>query len=125
MDSEEVRYRLLELIDRRPQLTQREVADELGVSVGKINYCLRALVERGYVKLGNFRRNPDKLRYRYWLTPIGLEAKALAAKGFLQRKMIEYESLREEIERLTADVESYRSSAEPLQRSEVQANVTD
>lgn len=105
MDAEEVRYRLMTLIGQRPQLTQREAANELGVSIGKINYCLKALIERGHVKLNNFRRSPNKLRYRYLLTPTGIEAKAQTAVGFLQRKMVEYERLRIEIARLAAEVE--------------------
>ncbi|MDT0496361.1 MarR family EPS-associated transcriptional regulator [Algiphilus sp. W345] len=112
MDAQEVRYRLLELIEQQPQLTQRQLAEELGVSVGKINYCLHALMEKGYVKLDNFRRNPNKRVYSYLLTPGGLEAKAQATLFFLQRKVAEYEKLRLEILRLSADVEAYRAAGE-------------
>jgi len=111
MDAEEVRYRLMTLIGQRPQLTQREAASELGVSIGKINYCLRALIERGYVKLNNFRRNPDKREYRYFLTPRGIEVKAQVAVAFLQRKMDEYEKLRQEIDRLNLDLDSGRQES--------------
>lgn len=110
MDLDEAHYRLLELIEQRPLLTQREAATELGVSIGKVNNCLKALIERGHVKLGNFRRNPNKLGYRYLLTPSGIEAKAQTAIAFLQRKMNEYEKLRAEIDRLSIDVEAYRSA---------------
>ena len=106
MDSEEVRYRLLDLIGQRPDLTQREAAAELGISVGKVNYCLKALIERGYVKLNNFHRSPEKLKYRYLLTPSGIEAKAQTALSFLHRKIQEYERLQAEIEHLIGDVKN-------------------
>lgn len=112
MDAQEARYRVLVLIEQQPELSQRQLAEELGVSLGKINYCMRALVDKGYVKLGNFRRNPDKGKYSYLLTPSGLEAKARAALFFLQRKRAEYETLRLEIQRLSADVEAYRGAAD-------------
>lgn len=103
LEPEEVRYRLLRLIEERPQLTQREVAEELGVSLGKINYCLRALVDKGHVKLANFRRNPHKRHYAYLLTPAGIEAKADLTLKFLRRKMNEYDRLKGEIDALTAE----------------------
>lgn len=97
MTSEEVRYRLMQRLAQNPAATQRELALEMGVSVGKINYCLRALIEKGHVKLGNFRRNPDKRHYTYLLTPAGVEAKAWAAVQFLRRKRAEYEIIQTEI----------------------------
>ena len=112
MDSEEVRYRLLDLIGQRPELTQREAAAELGVSIGKVNYCLRALIDRGYVKLNNFHRSPEKFKYRYLLTPSGIEAKAQTALSFLQRKIEEYEKLQSEIDRLIGDVRSAHKEAD-------------
>ena len=75
MTADEVRYRLMQRLSREPAATQRELAEEMGVSVGKINYCLRALIEKGHIKLDNFRRNPDKKHYTYLLTPAGIEAK--------------------------------------------------
>ncbi len=103
MEPEEVRYRLLRLIEGRPELTQREVAAELGVSLGKINYCLQALVDKGHVKLSNFRRNPNKRHYAYLLTPAGIEAKAELTLKFLRRKMNEYDRLKREIDALMAE----------------------
>lgn len=97
MTSEEVRYRLMQRLAQNPAATQRELALEMGVSVGKINYCLRALIEKGHVKLGNFRRNPDKGHYTYLLTPAGVEAKAWATVQFLRRKRAEYEIIQAEI----------------------------
>lgn len=105
MQPDEVRHRLLRMIEERPGLTQREVASELGISVGKVNYCLRALIDRGYVKLGNFRRSADKRKYSYWLTPSGIEEKARVAVQFLRRKRDEYERLQSEIHSLMAEVE--------------------
>ena len=104
MSPEEVRYRLLQRLARDPAVSQRELAVELGVSVGKINYCLQALIEKGHVKFDNFRRNPDKRHYAYLLTPTGIEAKAWATVQFLRRKRAEYETIRAEIEALQAEL---------------------
>lgn len=104
MSPEEVRYRLLQRLARDPAVSQRELAVELGVSVGKINYCLQALIEKGHVKFDNFRRNPDKRHYAYLLTPTGVEAKAWATVQFLRRKRAEYETIRAEIEALQSEL---------------------
>src|SRR4051812_9147466 len=92
--------RVLRLIEARPQLTQREMAQELGVSLGKTNYCLHALLEKGFVKIQNFRRSQSKRGYVYLLTPEGITAKASLTRDFLNRKKEEYDALRLEIERL-------------------------
>jgi EPS-associated MarR family transcriptional regulator len=110
MSPEEVRYRLLQRLARDPAVSQRELAVELGVSVGKINYCLQALIEKGHVKFDNFRRNPDKRHYAYLLTPTGIEAKAWATVQFLRRKRAEYETIRAEIEALQAELVQQASS---------------
>jgi EPS-associated MarR family transcriptional regulator len=81
-------------------MTQRNLAKEVGINVSSINFCLKALVEKGWIKMGNFSKNPDKLSYAYLLTPTGLAEKAALTQRFLQRKMAEYEKLREEIEAL-------------------------
>ena len=104
MTADEVRYRLMQRLSRNPSATQRELAEEMGVSVGKINYCLRALMEKGHIKLDNFRRNPDKKHYTYLLTPAGIEAKALATVQFLRRKRAEYETIRSEIDALQREL---------------------
>ena len=104
MTADEVRYRLMQRLSRDPAATQRELAGEMGVSVGKINYCLRALIEKGHIKLDNFRRNPDKKHYTYLLTPAGIEAKARLTRAFLARKMAEYDRLRAQIEDLKAEI---------------------
>src|SRR3989304_8440219 len=97
---EEAHYRLLRLLESSPQLTQRELAREMGVSLGKINYCVAALIEKGWIKARNFRNNKNKLSYAYLLTPSGIEQKAVITVHFLRRKMAEYESLTKEIAQL-------------------------
>ncbi len=105
MLSEEVRYRILKLLEPNPQLSQREVAKELGISLGKVNYCLKALVDKGWIKAANFKNSHNKTAYMYLLTPRGLEEKARVTARFLQRKVEEYEALKAEIERLRGEAE--------------------
>ena len=102
---EDVRFRLLRLLEERPDLSQREIARALDLSLGSANYVLRALVEKGQVKIRNFRASDNKLRYAYILTPGGLETKARLTAGFLKRKRAEYEALRAEIEALQTELE--------------------
>jgi EPS-associated MarR family transcriptional regulator len=101
---EETRFRLLRLLQANPELSQRQLAETLGMSVGKVNYCLRALLEKGLLKMRNFRDNQNKLAYAYYLTPKGAEAKVRATAQFLQRKIREYEEIRQEIEELKREV---------------------
>lgn len=100
MLSDEVRYKLLKLLEANPKLSQRDVARELGISLGKVNYCVKSLVERGWLKATNFKNSKNKVAYMYYLTPRGIEEKAGVTARFLQRKMREYEELRAEIERI-------------------------
>ena len=102
---EESHYRLLRLLDSSPQLTQRELAREMGVSLGKVNYCVNALIEKGWVKARNFRNSNHKLAYAYLLTPRGIEQKAAITVHFLRRKLAEYESLKKEIALLRREVD--------------------
>jgi EPS-associated MarR family transcriptional regulator len=104
-----VQLELMRLLDKNAELSQREVASKLGVSLGKANYVLRALIEKGFVKAENYRNSTNKLAYFYLLTPSGIAAKAELTKNFLERKMREYEALRLEIEQLR--VESSRNAA--------------
>ena len=90
----------MRLLDAKPEVSQREVATSLGMSLGKVNYCLRALMAKGFVKVENYRKSTNKLAYFYVLTPSGRAAKAELTKAFLERKMREYEELRAEIEQL-------------------------
>jgi len=101
---DEIRYRLLRYLDQHPEASQRELARELGVSVGKVNYCLRALIEKGWVKMRNFKRAANKFSYAYILTPKGIEEKVSVTARFLRRKIAEYNALSAEIDRLTEEV---------------------
>jgi EPS-associated MarR family transcriptional regulator len=98
------RYRLLKLLQTNPELSQRQLAHELGVSLGKVNFCLRALLDKGLVKVRNFRDSHNKLAYAYYLTPKGAEEKVRATTQFLKRKMKEYEEIEREIEQLKREV---------------------
>jgi len=106
MSTDEARFRVMRLIQDNPYLTQRQLAQRLGVSLGKANYCLNALIDRGFVKMQNFRRNGRKMAYLYLLTPAGLEEKARVTALFLRRKMDEYEALSAEIAHLQSLVEA-------------------
>jgi MarR family transcriptional regulator, temperature-dependent positive regulator of motility len=98
--TEKAELELLRLIGERSELSQREVASSLGMSLGKANYVLRALIEKGFVKAENYRKSQNKMAYLYLLTPTGIAAKADLTRKFLARKLQEYEELRVEIEQL-------------------------
>ena len=98
------RLQILKLLQANPTLSQRQLAEQLGVSLGKANYCLRALVEKGLVKLGNFSKNPNKGKYAYLLTPAGLEEKTRITLAFLKRKETEFETIQREIEELKREL---------------------
>ena len=105
----ELRLRVLRALEVNPELSQRQLAAELGVSLGGVNYALKALVERGSVKAGNFRKSGSKAAYLYVLTPKGIAEKSSLATAFLGRKLEEYEVLRQEIEALKGEVGSDES----------------
>ncbi|WP_206419938.1 MarR family EPS-associated transcriptional regulator [Minwuia thermotolerans] len=98
-------FRILRLLQANPEMSQREMSDALGVSLGGVNYCLKALLEKGLVKLGNFSAAPDKRRYAYILTRKGVLEKARLTRRFLKRKMAEYEALKAEIETVRAEMD--------------------
>ena len=100
---EETRYRILKLLEENPETSQRQLAEALGVSLGKANYCLKALIDKGWIKVGNFARNDNKRSYAYLLTPKGIQEKARVTKRFLQRKLQEHEALEREIEELRTE----------------------
>jgi len=102
--NDHLRYQILKLLDANPAISQRELAQELGVSLGKTNYCIRAVVDKGWVKVRNFRNSGNKAAYLYQLTPSGISAKARVTRRFLDRKIDEYERLKVEIEELRAQV---------------------
>jgi EPS-associated MarR family transcriptional regulator len=104
---EELRLRILRLLTESPDLPQRELAHRLGLSLGKTNYCLRALVEKGWVKVNNFRNSQNKLAYAYVLTPQGIRAKTLVTAAFLRHKQQEYVRLEHEISDLMAEISSH------------------
>lgn len=112
-ESGEVHYRLLKLLEAKPHLSQRALARELGISLGKINYCIAAVVEKGWVKAQNFRDSQNKLAYAYLLTPRGIEQKAALTANFLRRKIAEYDSLKEEIAQLRREVRDRGVRARP------------
>jgi EPS-associated MarR family transcriptional regulator len=102
--ADELSITILRRLADSPDVNQRELAQHAGVSLGRLNFALRALVDKGWVKVGNFGRNPHKLGYAYLLTPRGIEAKAKLTKAFLVRKLSEYDALRNEIDRLQREV---------------------
>lgn len=110
--NESIHYALLKLIESNPEISQRDLARQMGVSLGKANYCLRALVTKGFVKLENFRRSDNKLAYMYHLTPLGLEEKARLTLCFLRIKEAEYKMIKEEILRLRCEAEAFGHAAE-------------
>ena len=97
---DDVHYKLLTLLEKKPKATQREIAEQLDMSVGKINYCLAALIDKGQIKIRNFTNSNNKAAYAYLLTPKGLKEKAKVTLRFLHRKTQEYEQLQKEIEQL-------------------------
>lgn len=105
MLTDEIRYKILKLIEANPQMSQRQIATQLGISLGKANYCLKALIEKGTLKAFNFRNSQNKLAYLYKLTPKGIEEKAIITSRFLKIKMREYELLEREIEALQREAE--------------------
>ncbi|HEY6923008.1 MAG TPA: MarR family EPS-associated transcriptional regulator [Steroidobacteraceae bacterium] len=104
MSGEELRYKLMRLLEANPGMSQRDAARELGISLGKANYCLKALIHKGWVKATRFKNSRNKAAYMYLLTPRGIEEKASLTLEFLQIKMREYEILRHEIEQIQRDV---------------------
>jgi len=104
MSDQEIQFKALKLLDKNPNFSQRELSAELGVSLGKTHYVVKALINMGWVKLDNFRRSDNKLGYAYLLTAKGISEKANITVRFLARKQLEYDALRDEIEQLKAEV---------------------
>jgi EPS-associated MarR family transcriptional regulator len=107
--TDEMRYRLMRLFEANPRMSQRDAARELGISLGKVNYCLRALVRKGLIKATRFKNSRNKAAYTYLLTAHGIEAKANLTVRFLRIKMQEYEALRTEIEQIRRETEGVQS----------------
>ena len=98
--TEELQHKIFKIIAQNPQINQRELSEELGISLGKANYCLKGLVQKGWVKMNNFRNSQNKLAYAYYLTPSGFEEKASVTLRYLKRKMREYDELKTAVEEL-------------------------
>jgi len=107
-----LRLRLLRLLTDHPELSQRELALRLGLSLGKTNYCLRALVDKGWVKVNNFRTSQNKLAYAYVVTTSGIQARIKATTAFLRRKQVEYAQLEREIAELRREVGASKPETE-------------
>lgn len=100
----DVRFRVLRLLEQNPEMSQRDLAEAVGISTGSTHYVLKALVEKGLVKIGNFSTSEDKRRYAYVLTPKGIAERAALTRRFLIRKMADYEMLKAEIEEVSGDL---------------------
>ena len=98
MENNQDHLNLLRKIRNKPKSSQRQLAEELGFSLGKLNYCLNALKDKGLIKIHNFRKNPNKFNYIYVLTPRGIAAKTKLSMNFMKMKMKEYDELKKEIE---------------------------
>jgi len=109
--TDEYRYRILKLLEAEPHASQRRIADELGISLGRVNYCVNALIAKGLVKVNNFRNNANKRAYLYLLTPKGIEEKARVTVQFLKTKLGEYETLKRELEELEREARRLKERA--------------
>ena len=109
MNNKDIHLYLLRKLEVNPKYTQRELSQEMGVSLGKINYCMKKLIEKGWIKLSNFSHNPNKVGYIYLLTPKGVKQKTILTFAFLKIKMQEYEILKDEISILQQDSEKLKS----------------
>jgi EPS-associated MarR family transcriptional regulator len=108
--NDEYRYRILKLLEEKPDASQREIARALGVSLGRVNFCLQALVEKGLLKVNNFKNNPNKKKYLYFLTPTGMQEKGQVTLRFLRTKLDEYERLKLEVAQLQREAEMLNRS---------------
>jgi EPS-associated MarR family transcriptional regulator len=115
---DEISYKLLKIIEEEPHLSQREIAARMGVSLGKANYCLKSLIDKGYIKARNFYNNNHKVGYIYMLTPSGVEEKVSVTYRFLKRKMREYEDIKAEIESLKAETDEFKKPGTGDMRNE-------
>jgi EPS-associated MarR family transcriptional regulator len=103
-EQEDKYFRIMRVVDEQPDISQRELAEKVGISLGALNYCLKALMDKGFVKLENFQNSKHKFKYAYILTPSGIAEKMSITGRFLKRKLREYEALKTEIEALEAEV---------------------
>lgn len=115
---EDVHFRVLRLLEENPEMSQRDLAQAVGISVGGAHYCLNALIEKGLVKIGNFSAARDKRRYAYILTPKGIAEKSALTGRFLKRKMAEYEALKAEIDALKVELEPTVDDSAPRKQAQ-------
>ncbi|EPG56391.1 EPS-associated transcriptional regulator, MarR family [Leptospira borgpetersenii serovar Javanica str. UI 09931] len=99
-----LRHKLLRILEENPEVNQREISEILGISLGKVNYCLKALMDKGWIKAKNFKNSNNKFAYAYFLTPMGIEEKARITIRYLKMKIQEYEQIQKEIEELKKEV---------------------
>ncbi len=110
----DIHFRVLNILEENPSITQRELARKLGISLGSINFCLKALIGIGHIKIKNFQKNSDKSIYLYLLTPLGIKQKTLLAAGFLRRKLEEYKELKNEIMKIQSNLNKKTSFYDPI-----------
>ena len=113
MISDELKYHLLKLLENDPHMSQRAISREMNISLGKVNYCMKALVDKGIIKAKNFVKNKNKTAYAYYLTPKGVEEKAKVTFHFLQSKLNEYEQLKSEIEEIRQEAALIAKDQQP------------
>ena len=113
---EDTYFRVLRMLQDNPDMTQREIAEKLGISTSGLNYCLKALISKGWVKVQNFSQSKNKFGYIYVLTPQGITEKAMLTGRFLKRKLEEYEALKNEIDALKTEVHNEPGYAHQVER---------
>ena len=116
MTNQELEYRALKILEQQPDLTQRQLSEALGVSLGKTNYVLKSLIDVGWVKLDNFQRSDNKWGYAYLLTPMGVAEKAVITVRFLKRKKQDYDDLQKEIAQLQKEVQLQQDLQQEIQQ---------
>jgi EPS-associated MarR family transcriptional regulator len=119
MLTDEYRYKILKILETNPEISQRDLARELGVSLGRVNFCLKALIQVGLLKASNFRNSQNKLAYMYLLTPTGIEEKSAITARFLKIKLQEHAKLQTEIEELRKDVNPMQNSNQEFEISQL------
>ena len=118
MINQELEYRALKILEQQPELTQRQLSEALGVSLGKTNFVLKSLIDVGWIKLDNFQRSDNKWGYAYLLTPMGVAEKAAITVRFLKRKKQEYDDLQIEIDQLQKEVQLQQELRQEIQQQQ-------